>query len=97
MIMATFEDENGEKVTVLNGISSLQGDNIETKYPYKREFYKDLMTTINDAITTKMSNHRDGRIILASNDCRYPVGEPNAKRWGWKQVSVRSNQKSVNG
>jgi len=49
MIMATFLDENGEKITVLNGYFP-QGDNIshETKFPYKRQFYKDLMTYLND-------------------------------------------------
>ena len=40
MIMATFEDVNGEKVTVLNGYFP-QGDNIkhETKYPYNCLLY----------------------------------------------------------
>ena len=82
MSMATFEDENGEKVTVLNGYFP-QGDNIkhETKYPYKREFYKDLMTYLND------SHNKDEQIIVMGDinispiDADIGIGEPNAKRW----------------
>ena len=49
MIMVTTTDENGDEVTVLNGYFP-QGDNIshETKYPYKRQFYKDLMSYLNE-------------------------------------------------
>ena len=45
MIITTVEDNSGNPVTILNGYFP-QGDNIshETKYPYKRQFYADLMT-----------------------------------------------------
>ena len=49
MIMVETTDNNGEKVTILNGYFP-QGDNInhETKFPYKRQFYKDLMQYLNE-------------------------------------------------
>jgi exodeoxyribonuclease-3 len=82
MIMATFEDVNGEKVTVLNGYFP-QGDNIkhETKYPYKREFYKDLMTYLNDYHNKDEQIIVMGDINISPIDADIGIGEPNAKRW----------------
>ncbi len=68
-------------VTVLNGYFP-QGDNIkhETKYPHKRQFYKDLMTYLND-----YHNKDEQVIVLGDNispiDADIGIGEPNAKRW----------------
>ena len=49
MIITAVEDKDGNPVKILNGYFP-QGDNIahETKYPYKRQFYKDLMTYLDD-------------------------------------------------
>ncbi|MCG9552012.1 exodeoxyribonuclease III [Vibrio sp. Isolate31] len=82
MIMVTFEDENGEKVTVLNGYFP-QGDNIkhETKYPYKREFYKDLMTYLNDYHNKDEQIIVMGDINISPIDADIGIGKPNAKRW----------------
>ncbi|WP_146450014.1 exodeoxyribonuclease III [Vibrio kanaloae] len=82
MIMVTFEDENGEKVTVLNGYFP-QGDNIkhETKYPYKRQFYKDLMTYLNNYHNKDEQVIVMGDINISPNDADIGIGEPNAKRW----------------
>ncbi|MBD1576759.1 exodeoxyribonuclease III [Vibrio sp. S11_S32] len=82
MIMVTLEDASGQKTTVMNGYFP-QGDNIshETKYPYKRQFYTDLMTHLN-------SNHNNeeqvivmGDINISPIDLDIGIGEPNAKRW----------------
>ena len=82
MVMVETTNQQGEKVTVLNGYFP-QGDNIahETKYPYKRQFYKDLMTYLND-------NHKPdehvvimGDINISPSDLDIGIGEPNQKRW----------------
>ncbi len=45
MIMVTLEDEQGEKMQILNGyFPQGENQNHETKYPYKRQFYQDLNT-----------------------------------------------------
>ncbi|MGO1295796.1 MAG: exodeoxyribonuclease III [Vibrio sp.] len=82
MIMTTFADENGKKTTILNGYFP-QGDNIhhETKYPYKRQFYRDLMTYL----TTY--HHPDDNVIVMGDinisplDLDIGIGEVNRKRW----------------
>ncbi|MBF9000002.1 MULTISPECIES: exodeoxyribonuclease III [Vibrio] len=82
MIMATFENEQGEKTTVLNGYFP-QGDNInhETKYPYKRQFYKDLMQYLNDYHTSDDNLIVMGDINISPIDADIGIGEPNRKRW----------------
>ncbi|MGO2508123.1 MAG: exodeoxyribonuclease III [Vibrio hibernica] len=82
MIMVTLEDESGQKTTVMNGYFP-QGDSIhhETKYPYKRQFYKDLMTHLN------LTHINDEQVIIMGDinispiDLDIGIGEPNAKRW----------------
>ena len=82
MIMVTTTNEQGEKLTVLNGYFP-QGENIshETKYPYKRQFYKDLMGYLNE-------NHQSdehvvvmGDINISPTDLDIGIGEINQKRW----------------
>ncbi len=82
MIMATFEDDNGEKVTVLNGYFP-QGDNIshETKFPYKRQFYKDLMGYLTENHTNDEQLIVMGDINISPIDSDIVIGEPNLKRW----------------
>ncbi|MGO2321958.1 exodeoxyribonuclease III [Vibrio casei] len=82
MIMATFEDESGQKTTVMNGYFP-QGDNIhhETKFPYKRQFYKDLMTHLNTHHTSDEQLIIMGDINISPIDLDIGIGEPNAKRW----------------
>ncbi|MGV2986949.1 exodeoxyribonuclease III [Vibrio sp. E150_011] len=82
MIMATFDDENDKKVTVLNGYFP-QGDNIahETKFPYKRQFYSDLMTYLDEHHTPEDNVIVMGDINISPIDLDIGIGEPNKKRW----------------
>ncbi|MDA9555934.1 exodeoxyribonuclease III [Vibrio sp.] len=82
MIMATFEREDGSEFTVMNGYFP-QGDNIkhETKFPYKRQFYSDLMSHLE----IENDNGQDliimGDINISPMDLDIGIGEPNKKRW----------------
>ncbi|WP_125563993.1 MULTISPECIES: exodeoxyribonuclease III [Pseudoalteromonas] len=82
MIIGTFESDSGEDVTVMNGYFP-QGDNInhETKFPYKRQFYVDLMTHLEN--TADNSEHLIvmGDINISPVDLDIGIGEPNRKRW----------------
>jgi exodeoxyribonuclease-3 len=82
MIMVTIEDDNGDKVTVLNGYFP-QGENIEheTKFPYKRQFYKDLMTYLNDHHSNDEKLVVMGDINISPIDADIGIGEANRKRW----------------
>lgn len=82
MIMVTTTNEKGEKVTVLNGYFP-QGDNIahETKYPYKRQFYKDLMTYLDEHHTPDENVVIMGDINISPTDLDIGIGEQNQKRW----------------
>ena len=82
MIMVETTNEHGEKVVVLNGYFP-QGDNVahETKFPYKRKFYKDLMGYLNEY-------HNKGENIIIMGDINISpinldigIGEQNRKRW----------------
>jgi exodeoxyribonuclease-3 len=81
MIMVTLD--NGEKpITILNGYFP-QGENIEheTKFPYKRAFYADLMRYLEE----NHSNEEDivvmGDINISPTDLDIGIGEQNRKRW----------------
>lgn len=82
MIMVTTTDDKGEQVTVLNGYFP-QGENIshETKYPYKRKFYKDLMTYLNDNHVKDENIVVMGDINISPLDLDIGIGEVNRKRW----------------
>ncbi|MFD2179334.1 exodeoxyribonuclease III [Veronia pacifica] len=82
MIMATFKQDDGSEITVLNGYFP-QGENIEheTKYPAKRKFYKDLMTYLNEAHTNDQKVVVMGDINISPQDTDIGIGEPNRKRW----------------
>lgn len=82
MIMATFHTQSGKPFTVLNGYFP-QGDNIahETKFPYKRQFYQDLMGYLS-------ANHQPddhlvvmGDVNISPIDLDIGIGEVNRKRW----------------
>jgi exodeoxyribonuclease-3 len=82
MIMVTTTNEQGEEVTVLNGYFP-QGESIthETKFPYKRQFYKDLMTYLVDNHTPEDHVVVMGDINISPLDIDIGIGEPNRKRW----------------
>ena len=82
MIMATFTDERGEKVRVLNGYFP-QGENQdhETKYPAKRKFYADLMQYLNENHSPDENIVVMGDINISPTDLDIGIGEANRKRW----------------
>jgi len=82
MIMVTTTNGQGEKVTVLNGYFP-QGDNInhETKFPYKRQFYKDLMGYLNEHHQPDEHLVIMGDINISPTDLDIGIGEANRKRW----------------
>lgn len=81
MIMATFEGENGQPVTVLNGYFP-QGENRshETKFPAKRKFYQDLMTYLAGRDPSEQLVVM-GDINISPKDDDIGIGDQNAKRW----------------
>ncbi|MFQ3289291.1 MAG: exodeoxyribonuclease-3, partial [Alteromonadaceae bacterium] len=82
MIMVTTTNDQGEKVTVLNGYFP-QGESIhhEVKYPYKRQFYLDLMKYLDDNHSRDENIIIMGDINISSIDLDIGIGEPNKKRW----------------
>lgn len=82
MVSVTLKTPAGNQVTVMNGYFP-QGDNInhEIKFPYKRQFYQDLMT--------HLEQHQDpanhlvvmGDINISPIDLDIGIGEVNQKRW----------------
>jgi len=82
MIMVTVDDENGQPVRILNGYFP-QGENQthETKYPYKRQFYQDLNTYLNENHTAEEQVIVMGDINISPLDLDIGIGEVNAKRW----------------
>lgn len=82
MIMTTVLDEDGKEVTVMNGYFP-QGENIahETKFPYKRQFYKDLMTHLETNHTPDDQIIVMGDINISPTDLDIGIGDANAKRW----------------
>jgi len=82
MIMVTVPDEDGQPVRILNGYFP-QGENQthETKYPYKRQFYQDLNTYLNENHTAEDNVIVMGDINISPLDLDIGIGEANAKRW----------------
>jgi exodeoxyribonuclease-3 len=82
MITVTVENDNGEPVTIMNGYFP-QGDNIahETKFPYKRQFYSDLMNYLNSHRSNTENLIVMGDINISPIDADIGIGEPNKKRW----------------
>jgi len=82
MIMVTVNDEDGQPVRILNGYFP-QGENQthEIKYPYKRQFYQDLNTYLNEHHTKDEQIIVMGDINISPIDLDIGIGEVNAKRW----------------
>ena len=82
MVMVTTTNDKGEKVTVLNGYFP-QGESIhhETKYPYKRQFYLDLMQYLDENHSPDENIIIMGDINISSIDLDIGIGELNKKRW----------------
>ena len=60
-----------------------QGDNVshETKFPYKRQFYKDLMGYLNEYHSQDEQLIVMGDINISPIDLDIGIGEPNRQRW----------------
>jgi len=82
MIIGSFQANNGETVTVLNGYFP-QGESIhhETKYPYKRQFYTDLNRYLNEYHNNNENIVIMGDINITPEDIDIGIGEINRKRW----------------
>lgn len=82
MIMATFSQQDGSDITVLNGYFP-QGESIEhpIKYPAKRKFYQDLMGYLNQYHTNEDNLIVMGDINISPQDIDIGIGEVNRKRW----------------
>lgn len=82
MIMVTLEDKQGEKIEILNGYFP-QGENQqhEIKYPYKRQFYQDLNTYLQEHHSANDNIIVMGDINISPLDLDIGIGEQNAQRW----------------
>ncbi|MGO3300639.1 MAG: exodeoxyribonuclease III [Pseudoalteromonas sp.] len=82
MISVTIPQQSGRDLTIMNGYFP-QGDNIahETKFPYKRQFYQDLMTHLNTNYEPCDDVIVMGDINISPSDLDIGIGEPNRKRW----------------
>jgi len=82
MIMVTTTNDQNETITILNGYFP-QGESIHhpTKYPYKRQFYQDLMTYLQEHHNTEDNIIIMGDINISPLDLDIGIGEQNRKRW----------------
>lgn len=82
MIIGTFEDENHEKIRVINGYFP-QGEcrTHETKFPAKEKFYKDMLEYLKTKCKTDEKMLIMGDMNIAPLDIDIGIGEQNAKRW----------------
>jgi exodeoxyribonuclease-3 len=82
MVMVSLATSSGKKLTVLNGYFP-QGENIEheVKFPYKRQFYSDLMTYLNTHESAIEQVVVMGDINISPTDLDIGIGEQNRKRW----------------
>lgn len=81
MVMVTLE-YNDKPVTMLNGYFP-QGESIDhpIKFPYKRAFYADLMSYLNENHNADENIIVMGDINISPTDLDIGIGEVNRKRW----------------
>ena len=81
LITATYESDNGNQVTVINGYFP-QGESRthETKFPNKRRFYEDLMVHL-QGFSPDDNLVVMGDVNIARLDRDIGIGPDNAKRW----------------
>ena len=82
MIIGTFTQSNGRKLTLLNGYFP-QGENRdhETKFPAKQKFYADLQTYLENHHKPDEDLVVMGDINISPEDLDIGIGEANRKRW----------------
>ncbi|PVZ20285.1 MULTISPECIES: exodeoxyribonuclease III [unclassified Pseudomonas] len=81
-IYATFEDEHGKPITVMNGYFP-QGESRDhpTKFPAKQRFYQDLQTLLESQYHPEQPLVVMGDVNISPEDCDIGIGADNAKRW----------------
>ena len=81
LITATYESDDGNQVTVINGYFP-QGESRthETKFPNKRRFYEDLMVHL-QGFSPENNLVVMGDVNIARLDRDIGIGADNAKRW----------------
>ena len=81
LITATYESDNGNELTVINGYFP-QGESRdhETKFPCKERFYSDLMTHL-EQFDISDNLAVIGDVNIAPLDIDIGIGADNAKRW----------------
>jgi len=81
LITATYESDDGNQVTVINGYFP-QGESRthETKFPNKRRFYEDLMVHL-QGFSPEDNLVVMGDVNIARLDRDIGIGADNAKRW----------------
>lgn len=81
-ICGTFEMQNGEELTVINGYFP-QGENRAhaEKFPAKRKFYADLGKLLHEHFDPDQPLVIMGDINIAPGDNDIGIGEDNRKRW----------------
>lgn len=82
MIIGTYEDHNGQPVTVFNGYFP-QGENRDhpIKFPAKEKFYQDLMNELNTGYSATDAIAVIGDVNISHTDIDIGIGPQNAKRW----------------
>ena len=82
MIIGTYLSEQGNPYTVLNGYFP-QGESRDhpTKFPAKRAFYNDLLSTLNKDYQPDQPVLVMGDFNISHTDTDIGIGADNAKRW----------------
>ena len=82
MIIADYETASGSLYTVINGYFP-QGESREhpVKFPAKKQFYRDLMTTLKTSCKPDSNVVVLGDFNISPTDADIGIGADNAKRW----------------
>lgn len=81
-IYGTFEDANGQPLTVMNGYFP-QGESRDhpLKFPAKQQFYADLQALLEGRFDPQQPLILMGDINISPTDLDIGIGEDNRKRW----------------
>lgn len=81
-IEGRFALENGKKITVINGYFP-QGESRDhpTKFPNKRDYYRDLQQHLNDSCANDEFVIVMGDVNVSHTDDDIGIGDDNRKRW----------------
>ncbi|MFF7710060.1 exodeoxyribonuclease III [Pseudomonas sp. NPDC007930] len=81
-IHGSFEDHNGQPVTIMNGYFP-QGESRDhpTKFPAKQRFYQDLQQLLESTHQPEQPLVIMGDMNISPEDCDIGIGPDNMKRW----------------